>query len=61
MTNEIRAWETFEKNDEDFKAMRIKYSNSLFYEEYNLGFDDYVNGDWKSAKTHFEMAEVIFI
>ena len=58
MSNEVRAWENYEKKDEDYKTMRLKYNNPHFYEEYNLGFDDYVNGDWKNAKSHFHNAEV---
>lgn len=58
MSNEIRAWDNYINNDEDWKIMRKKYSNHNFYEEYNDGFEDYVNGNWKNAKKHFEMAEV---
>jgi len=59
MSNEVRAWENYIKNDPDWSIMRLKYSNQYFYEEYNSGFDDYINGDWKNAKIHFEMAEVL--
>jgi len=58
MSNEVRAWENYVKNDPDWKIMRGKYNNPHFYDEYNTGFDDYVNGNWKEAKKHFEMAEV---
>ena len=61
MDNEFHAWKDFEKNDRDFNLMRIKYNNRKFYEQYNYGFENYVNGRWKEAKIFFDLAEVIII
>ena len=59
MTDEVGAWSNYEKNDEDFRIMRMKYDdNKIFYQEYNMGFDNYIKGDWKQAKHHFDNAEV---
>jgi hypothetical protein len=59
MNNEFHAWKDFEKNDMDFSLLRIKYSNRNFYLQYNLGFENYINGDWKEAKKYFDNAENI--
>lgn len=29
-----------------------------FFSEYKIGFDDYIKGDWESAKFHFEKAKM---
>lgn len=59
MDNEYQAWKDFQKNDIDFSLMRIKYSDKNFYERYNIGFESYINGDWKNSKKYLDEAESI--
>lgn len=59
MENEYQAWKDFQKNDMDFSLMRLKYSDKNFYENYNLGFEAYINGEWEDSKKYFEIAENI--
>jgi len=52
------VFEDFLENDADFKTANSKFTKE-FYDEYNLGFDDFINGKWKEAKAHFERSNQI--
>ncbi len=58
MSNESQVWPDYVKIDSDWKLMRKRYSN-LFYEKYNQGFVDYIEGNWNNARINLTMAEVI--
>jgi hypothetical protein len=53
-----RVWLEYEDTDPDFSLMRKKYVDH-FYDAYNEGFEAFVRGDWKKAKSSFEVAESI--
>ena len=45
------------EDDDDFRQMRSVYTKQ-FFETWNLGFSCYIAGDWKKARTHFELTLV---
>jgi len=44
--------------DKDLKLMRSPFS-SEFYKTYNEGFENYINGNWQTAKQNFEKVLII--
>lgn len=54
--NKYNIWDDFLSSEEHFKIIMKKYSEA-FFAETKCGFDDYINGDWESAKFHFEKAK----
>lgn len=44
--------------DEDLKSVRNKF-NKQFFDEWNLGLENYIKGDWAEAKVHFEVTRDI--
>jgi class 3 adenylate cyclase len=52
------VWREFEESDIDYSIMRRKFTEE-FYENYNKGFDNFMNGDWNVAKKYFEAAEEV--
>lgn len=44
--------------DEDLKIMRQPFSEK-FYEVYNSGFKDYIDGNWEDARAKLEKVEEI--
>jgi len=58
MTENLKFWENFSESHEDYKLMRKRYK-SQFYEEYYKGLQDFLYGDWESAKEYFDQAEVL--
>ena len=44
--------------DSDLKTMRQPFSDE-FYEQYNSGFKDYIEGRWEGAKSKLELVEDI--
>ena len=53
--NKYNIWDKY-KESLEFINVRRRYTDK-FFEESNLGFQDYINGDWQSAKIHFEQAK----
>ena len=53
--NKYNIWDKY-KESLEFINVRRRYTDK-FFEESNLGFQDYINGDWQSAKLHFEQAK----
>lgn len=53
--NKYNIWDTF-CNTEEFLSVRKRYTEP-FFSESKLGFDAYINGDWETAKYHFESAK----
>lgn len=49
MENEIKIWEEFELENENFLKCRKKHKKE-FKEIYNKGFNFYLEGDWEKAK-----------
>ena len=52
------VWREFEESDFDYSIMRRKFTEE-FYENYNIGFENFMTGDWLLAKKYFETAEEI--
>lgn len=53
-----KVWKEFDENDLDYAIMRRKFTPE-FYENYNYGFEMFMNGDWLEAKRYFEFASEI--
>ena len=59
MEGDYNAWEEFlQADEEDFTEIRKKFVPE-FYELYNIGFANYVEGTWDMAKVYLENANVI--
>jgi hypothetical protein len=46
-------------NDKDIQIMRERYS-VMFFEEWKIGFDYYVSGDWEKALESFKKVQVLY-
>jgi hypothetical protein len=53
MNCEFSVWNDFLENDIDFKLVNRKFTPE-FYQEYNIGFDCFIDGKWEEARSHFE-------
>lgn len=58
MEGQFKVWEDFLNKNEDFPYLMRKYTPE-FFNEYNKGFDCYLEGNWKQALVHFNEAVVI--
>lgn len=45
------------EDDKDFREMRKPFTKQ-FFDAWNIGFNSYIGGDWKKAKTQFDMTMV---
>jgi hypothetical protein len=41
--------------NEEMRLMRAKYSDGMFYRQFELGLKSYFSRDWKQAKEYFEL------
>lgn len=57
MNGDFSVWSDFLENETDFKIVNSKFTKE-FYDEYNIGFDCFIKGDWEDAKYHFEKSNV---
>lgn len=57
MTENLKVWQNFAENNEDYIIMRKRY-NPSFYEEYYKGLQEFLYGDWNKSIECFQKAEV---
>lgn len=53
LNNKSNVWENYENTDNDYHIMRNKFSQN-FFDLYNKGFEAYIKGNWKDAKSFLE-------